>query len=118
PHTPPVTNLTGDANNREQSATALTHGPRHRRRIINMNEVPPPEGVAQEPYLEPPDFWTKAASLIGIVTPVVGLVVAIVLTWGWGFDWMHAALLAGMYLLTAVGVTVGYHRLFTHCSFK
>lgn len=83
-----------------------------------MNEVSPPEGVAAEPHFEPPDFWTKAASLVGIIAPLVGLIVAIVLTWGWGFDWLHAALLAGMYLLTAVGVTVGYHRLFTHRSFK
>ena len=63
-------------------------------------------------------FLTKATSLIGIGTPVVGLVVAIFLTWGWGVTWLHAGLFAGMYLLTAVGVTVGFHRLFTHRSFK
>jgi stearoyl-CoA desaturase (Delta-9 desaturase) len=30
---------------------------------------------------------------------------------------LNLAILAGMYLLTAIGVTVGYHRLFTHRAF-
>ena len=76
--------------------------------------------VGQDPraYLEPADFWTKASSLIGIIVPLVALVVAIILSWGEGFSWLYAALLAGMYVLTAFGITIGYHRLFTHKSFK
>ena len=31
---------------------------------------------------------------------------------------MDFGLLVGMYLLTALGITVGFHRLFTHKSFK
>ena len=31
---------------------------------------------------------------------------------------LYLALLVGMYMFTAVGITVGYHRLFTHRSFK
>src|SRR5262249_42614548 len=34
------------------------------------------------------------------------------------FDWLHLALFLSMYVLTAVGVTVGYHRYFTHKSFR
>src|SRR5262249_29372400 len=47
----------------------------------------------------------------------LGLVAAIALVWGWGVTWVDLALLAGMYLLTAVGVTVGFHRLLVHRSF-
>ena len=54
-----------------------------------------------------------------VILPFLGLVTAIVLAWGPGwFDWLHLGLLLGMYLLSAVGVTVGYHRLFTHRSFE
>lgn len=56
---------------------------------------------------------------LGAVTiPFVGLVMAIVLLWGVAFNWIYLVLLGGMYLATAVGVTVGYHRFFTHRSFK
>ena len=69
-------------------------------------------------FFDDAGFGAKTASLVAISVPVAGLVAAIIFTWGWGFDWLHAALFAGMYLLTAVGITVGFHRLFTHKSFK
>src|SRR5213075_1387934 len=57
-------------------------------------------------------------TLLGVILPFLGLAAAVFLVWGWGFSWVHLGLLLGMYLLTAVGVTVGYHRLFTHRSFE
>jgi stearoyl-CoA desaturase (delta-9 desaturase) len=60
----------------------------------------------------------QVVNLLAVVVPFVGFVAAVVLLWGVAFDWLHLALLGGMYLATAVGVTVGYHRLFTHRSFK
>jgi stearoyl-CoA desaturase (delta-9 desaturase) len=59
-----------------------------------------------------------AANLVGVVLPLVGVGAAIVLCWGWGFSWVDLGLLLGLYLLTALGVTVGFHRLFTHQSFR
>ncbi|WP_088251561.1 acyl-CoA desaturase [Fimbriiglobus ruber] len=53
-----------------------------------------------------------------MVIPFVGLVAAVALMWGWGFDWLNLALLVGMYSITAVGITTGFHRLFTHRSFE
>lgn len=53
-----------------------------------------------------------------VVIPFVGLVAAIVLLWGVALSWTHLAVFGGMYLLTVFGVTVGYHRYFTHRSFK
>jgi stearoyl-CoA desaturase (Delta-9 desaturase) len=50
--------------------------------------------------------------------PFAGLVIAAVLLWGWGFRWVELGLLLGMYVLTALGITVGFHRLFTHRSFE
>ncbi len=58
------------------------------------------------------------ATFIGVTVPVVGLVTAGILLWGEGFHWVDLGLMTGMYLLTALGITVGYHRLFTHRAFQ
>src|SRR5262245_64138405 len=47
-----------------------------------------------------------------------GLVAGIALVWRNGFTGLELALLALMYTLTGIGMEVGYHRLFTHRSFK
>jgi len=60
----------------------------------------------------------RVANLIGILVPFVALIGAIVHAWGWGVGWTEIALLFGMYVLTGLGVTVGYHRYFTHRSFE
>lgn len=49
--------------------------------------------------------------------PFAGVLAATVLLWNSWVDWADLALLAGFYLATAVGVTVGFHRLLTHRSF-
>ena len=59
----------------------------------------------------------RAGIVLTIVLPILGLAAAVALMWGWGCSWTDLALLAGMYLVTFLGITVGYHRLFTHRSF-
>jgi stearoyl-CoA desaturase (delta-9 desaturase) len=53
-----------------------------------------------------------------ITLPLLALFVAIPLAWGWGLDWTSVGLAIGFFVLSGLGVTVGYHRLFTHGSFK
>jgi stearoyl-CoA desaturase (Delta-9 desaturase) len=60
----------------------------------------------------------RYANLVGVVVPFVGVLVAIVLFWNRAVDTVDLAILAAMYLLTAVGVTVGFHRLLTHRAFQ
>ncbi len=50
--------------------------------------------------------------------PLTGLAVAVWLTWGHGVGLADLLLMAGMYTITGLGVTVGYHRYFTHRSFR
>jgi stearoyl-CoA desaturase (delta-9 desaturase) len=59
----------------------------------------------------------KIANLLAIVLPIAGIAAAALLLWGWGFSWTALGVMVGMYLATALGITVGYHRLFTHRSF-
>ena len=60
----------------------------------------------------------RAVLLIAVIAPFFGLFAAIISFWGWGFRWSDLALLLGMYVLTALGITVGFHRLFTHRAFE
>jgi stearoyl-CoA desaturase (Delta-9 desaturase) len=67
----------------------------------------PPRGLA--PHI---------ATYLFILGPFAALVAAVPLAWGWGLGWVDIALAAAFYTLTILGVTVGFHRYFTHRSFK
>src|SRR5689334_12621130 len=53
-----------------------------------------------------------------VIVPFLALVTAVPLAWGWGLTWLDLALAAGFYVFTCLGTTVGFHRYFTHGSFK
>jgi stearoyl-CoA desaturase (delta-9 desaturase) len=60
----------------------------------------------------------KRIVLVVTVLPFIGLIAAVWSAWGSGLSGLDMALFASMYLVTGFGVTVGYHRLFTHQSFQ
>ena len=60
----------------------------------------------------------RLGNLLGAVLPLVGLVVAVVLLWDRMVGPRELTILAVGYLLAGIGITVGYHRLFTHRSFQ
>jgi stearoyl-CoA desaturase (Delta-9 desaturase) len=60
----------------------------------------------------------KIANLGAVVVPFVATLVAIVLLWNDLVGPADLAIAAAMYLLTAIGITVGFHRLLTHRSFQ
>jgi stearoyl-CoA desaturase (delta-9 desaturase) len=60
----------------------------------------------------------KIVNLIGVPLPLLGLIAAIVLLWDRAIGPLELALLIGLYVLTALGVTLGYHRMFTHRAFE
>jgi stearoyl-CoA desaturase (delta-9 desaturase) len=64
-----------------------------------------------------PSVAVKLVMLLAIVVPLGGVVAAPLYVWGWGFQWTDLGLLLGMYVLTVLGITVGFHRLFVHRSF-
>ncbi|HWB19474.1 MAG TPA: fatty acid desaturase [Phycisphaerales bacterium] len=66
----------------------------------------------------PASLRLRLITLLAVLLPFLGLIAAVVLLWGIGFSWLHAALMFGMYVGTGLGITIGYHRLFTHKSFK
>jgi stearoyl-CoA desaturase (delta-9 desaturase) len=59
----------------------------------------------------------RYANLAAVVLPAAAVVVACVATWGNGVDIADLIALVITYLLTGLGITVGFHRLLTHRSF-
>ncbi|TQF03694.1 acyl-CoA desaturase [Kitasatospora acidiphila] len=53
-----------------------------------------------------------------IAIPFLALLAAAPVAWGWGLGWRDLAIGTAMYFLTCHGITVGYHRHFTHRAFK
>jgi stearoyl-CoA desaturase (delta-9 desaturase) len=60
----------------------------------------------------------KAANLGAVVVPFAATLTAIALLWNSLVRPADLIIAAVMYLLTAVGITVGFHRLLTHRSFQ
>ncbi|MFG3135037.1 acyl-CoA desaturase [Streptomyces sp. NPDC048211] len=53
-----------------------------------------------------------------VVLPLVVLAAAVPFAWGWGIHGRDVVLGAGMYAISIMGISAGYHRHFTHLSFK
>ncbi len=60
----------------------------------------------------------KAANLGAVVVPFIATLAAIALLWNSLVNPADLAIAVVMYLLTAIGITVGFHRLLTHRSFQ
>ncbi len=52
------------------------------------------------------------------LVPLLAMLIAIPFAWGWGLNWTDVAIAAVFYVISGMGITVGFHRLFTHGSFK
>lgn len=63
-------------------------------------------------------FFSQAITLTLVAGPPIALAVAAPLLWGHLLGLRDLALALAFYLVTGFGVTVGYHRLFAHRSFR
>jgi stearoyl-CoA desaturase (delta-9 desaturase) len=53
-----------------------------------------------------------------VIVPIAALVAAMPLAWGRGLSWLDVLLTVAFHTVTLLGITVGFHRYFTHMSFK
>jgi len=60
----------------------------------------------------------QVALALFILVPFAALIAAIPVAWGGWLGWVDVGIALFMYYFTLLGITVGYHRLFTHKSFK
>jgi stearoyl-CoA desaturase (Delta-9 desaturase) len=67
------------------------------------------------------DVQSKAERIalgIFIVLPFLAIVAAVPIAWGGWLGWHDVIITGVMYAVTGHGITVGFHRFFTHKSFK
>jgi stearoyl-CoA desaturase (delta-9 desaturase) len=81
----------------------------------DLQQHPDPQHPG-DPQRLPLGIWLTTLGVVGV--PFLGLVAGIVLLWGWGFGWVDLGLLLGMYVVTGLGITIGFHRLFSHRAFE
>ena len=84
--------------------------------------TPPPLTVrrAALPDLEPEPNTALDKFLIGlfVVVPLLAVAVAVPIAWGWGLGWHDIVIAAVFYVISGMGISMGFHRYFTHLSFK
>ena len=80
-------------------------------------EALPTESPANDP-LQPNSMGMRITIGFFIVIPLIAVLLAIPVAWGGYLGWTDIALVFVMWTITAAGITVGYHRFFTHGSFK
>src|SRR5947209_11158292 len=60
----------------------------------------------------------KTVNLIGVGIPFAGIIAAIALLWNRAIGPLELGLMIGFYVITCLGITLGYHRMFTHRAFE
>jgi stearoyl-CoA desaturase (delta-9 desaturase) len=79
-------------------------------------------GTAQEarPDLEPEGSSTVHRVLVAVFValPLLALIAAVPFAWGWGLGWHDIVLALIFYVVSGLGISAGFHRYFTHASFK
>ena len=73
------------------------------------------------PEIEPEPTGLTAQILVGafVIVPFLGLLAAIPLAALWGLvSWHDAVIGLVFYVISGMGISMGFHRYFTHCSFK
>jgi stearoyl-CoA desaturase (delta-9 desaturase) len=53
-----------------------------------------------------------------VIVPFLAVLAAVPLLWGWGIGWTDIVLSLVFYAVSGLGITIGFHRYFTHGAFK
>jgi stearoyl-CoA desaturase (Delta-9 desaturase) len=76
------------------------------------------ESVSRQTLPAPNFLLRRIVTAIGVSIPMIGVLIALGLFWGVAVRPVDLALLVFFYTITGVGISVGYHRLFTHRAFE
>jgi stearoyl-CoA desaturase (delta-9 desaturase) len=88
-------------------------------RLAQNSKQPPETESAYTPAMpEAGSTVDRAANLVVTVAPLVLVAVAVQQSWGTLLAWQDALIFFVMLIPLGFGITVGFHRLFTHRSFK
>ncbi|CRK56606.1 Fatty acid desaturase; Delta-9 fatty acid desaturase [Alloactinosynnema sp. L-07] len=86
---------------------------------VALESLGPPARGGPEPMLDGEKTRTQTVLVKAFaIIPLVALVAAVPVAWGWGLGWIDVGIALFFYTLTCLGITVGFHRHFTHGAFK
>jgi stearoyl-CoA desaturase (delta-9 desaturase) len=86
--------------------------------ILDEHEQPLTTKSAKPVFEGEKKYGEQLVLYIMVILPFLAFLAAVPVAWGWGLGWTDVTLFVVFYFLSGLGVTVGYHRLFTHNSFK
>ncbi|GHJ37495.1 acyl-CoA desaturase [Streptomyces sp. TS71-3] len=89
------------------------------RDAATATDTAPDTAAGARPLLdEPQNAAAGVAMWLFVIGPPICLLVAVPLAWGWGVNALDLGMAVVTYLVSGLGIAMGYHRLFTHRSFK
>jgi stearoyl-CoA desaturase (Delta-9 desaturase) len=77
-----------------------------------------PVDVAQPDPVAPTRWWDRLVTAVVVVVPLLALGLAVERFWRHGIGWFDLSLGLILYVVTGLGISLGFHRLFTHRSFR
>jgi len=80
--------------------------------------VPPGPRVPVATVRQHTSLPSRIITLIAVVVPFFGVLSAAGILWGVALSWLDLVLFAIMYVWCGLGITVGFHRLFSHRGFQ
>ena len=102
----PEIHLSAEETAEEQSLTGQAYAAREDRTLPMFN------GADRQ------SIGDRIAVGVVVALPLLAVVLAVPFDWGWGLSWTDVILSAVFYAIAAHGITVGFHRTFTHSSLK
>jgi stearoyl-CoA desaturase (Delta-9 desaturase) len=81
---------------------------------------PAPAPGRARPDLDPDPESITSRILVGtfVVVPMLAVLAAVPLAWGRGLGWHDIVIAVAFYCVSGLGISMGFHRYFTHGSFK
>ena len=78
--------------------------------------TPPDRRATMPPQANSPAMRLTIGLFVAV--PTIAMLAAVPLAWNGWLSWVDITLVVLLWTVTGLGITVGYHRLFTHGSFK
>jgi stearoyl-CoA desaturase (Delta-9 desaturase) len=92
---------------------------------IETSSAPSDQPTAESPRAPLNDYRAtpkgpveKTLIAVMVAIPMLALLAAIPLAWGWGVGWHDVVIAVLFYYVSGLGIAMGFHRYFTHLSYK
>lgn len=90
--------------------------------LDNLSVITPTENFSSKPKVtianDSPKTWQKVYALATVFVPIMGTLMAIVMSFRVGIGPIEIGLLLVMWALNGIGIEMGFHRYFSHGAFQ